>query len=489
MQNKTIGIIGAGISGLTTAKAFLSQGHAVTVFEKLDTHGGVWSPERRYPGLKIQITRQCYRFSDFPMPDDYPRFPNSEQMHSYLDAYARHFGVHERIRFGTEVVRILRRPDGREGWRLAFRRRGSDDESMDFDFVVVCNGLFSVPSIPTFPGQDEFKAAGGLILHSSQLRDVIVLKDRRAVVVGFGKSAIDMAELALATARSTAMVCRQVHWKFPRRLFGRINIMRFVLSRFTEVWFPNPEGGRLHRFMHRWLRPVVDLHWWLSELAIGGQLGLRRGRLRPAIPLRRASVCIGLAPADDFKALRDGRIGLHRAAIARLRPGAVELDTGETVPADAVILATGYRQDCAFLGQAEKGVLFDASGAIRLYRSLINPDIPALAFNGYNGIGACQITAEVGGCWLVRYAEGRLNVPDRDAMQSAIEAELDLRRHLVTTHQTGGTYVSPFTFGYLDQLLRDLGLPPADLHKPLLKWLFDPLDPGDYRNLLSKTER
>src|SRR5476649_1716726 len=71
MQKKTVGIIGAGISGLATAKAFASQGHAVTVLEKLDTLGGVWSPARRYPGLRIQISRKCYCLSDFPMPDHY----------------------------------------------------------------------------------------------------------------------------------------------------------------------------------------------------------------------------------------------------------------------------------------------------------------------------------------------------------------------------------------------------------------------------------
>ena len=171
-----------------------------------------------------------------------------------------------------------------------------------------------------------------------------------------------------------------------------------------------------------------------------------------------------------------------------MRPSAVDLDTGESVPADAVILATGYRQDCAFLGAPEKAALTSPAGEIQLYRSLVNPDIPGMGFNGYNGVGACQITAEVGACWLVRFMEGRIAVPDRDAMMRTIHTELKLRAGMVTTRLASGTYVSPFTFGYLDVLLRDLGLPPADRHKPSFKWLFDPLDPGDYRDLLSRTD-
>ena len=483
MQKKSVAIIGAGISGLATAKAFLSQGHAVTVFEKLSTLGGVWSPERRYPGLRIQISRKCYCLSDHPMPDDYPEFPTSEQMHAYLSSYAERFGVCDHIRFATEIVRIVRRPDGADGWRLEERSGATHD----FDFVVVCNGLFSIPSIPDVPGRAEFEAAGGIVLHSSQLRDAATLKGRKAVVVGFGKSALDMAEVAREQAQTAAVVCRHVHWKFPRRLFGRTNIMRFVLSRFTEVWFPNPEGGRAQQFMHRWLRPVVAAYWSVSAFVIAREAGLRGG-LRPDIPLRQASVCIGLAPADRFKPLRDGRIQLHRAGLKGLRAGAIELDTGAVVPADAVVFATGYRQECAFLGEAEKALVFDPSGAMLLYRAMVNPDVPNMAFNGYSGIGACQITAEVGAYWLVRFVEGRIAVPDRAAMHASIRAELDLRARLVTTRQTGGTYVSPFTFGYLDQLLRDLGLPPADRHKSLFKWLFDPLDPRDYRDLLSKAD-
>ena len=481
MQKKSVGIIGAGISGLATAKAFLSQGHAVTVFEKLDTLGGVWSPQRRYPGLRIQISRRCYCLSDFPMPDDYPEFATSEQMYSYLSAYAERFAVSERVRYATEIVRIVRRADGADGWRLEDGRGAAQD----FDFVVICNGLFSVPSIPDVPGRTEFEGAGGVVLHSSELRDAATLKDRNAVVVGFGKSALDMAEVARSAARSAAIVCRHVHWKFPRRLFGRTNIMRFVLSRFTELWFPNPEGGRAQHFMHRWLRPLVDAYWWLSERVIAREVGLR-GDLRPDIPLRQASVCIGLAPPDGFKALQDGWIAFHRGSLKRFRANGIELDTGEVVPADAVVFATGYRQECTFLGEAEKAALFDRSGSMLLYRALVNPDIAHMAFNGYSGIGACQITAEVGAYWLVRFAEGCIAVPDRAAMHATIRAELELRARLVTTRLTGGAYVSPFTFGYLDQLLRDLGLPPADRHKSLFRWLFDPLDPRDYRDVLTK---
>jgi dimethylaniline monooxygenase (N-oxide forming) len=53
---KTIGIIGAGFSGLVTAKTCLEYGYEVKMFEKETELGGVWSSSRRYPGVTQQNT-------------------------------------------------------------------------------------------------------------------------------------------------------------------------------------------------------------------------------------------------------------------------------------------------------------------------------------------------------------------------------------------------------------------------------------------------
>src|SRR3546814_16533347 len=61
---KHIGIIGAGISGLTTAKTFLQKGYQVTVLEKADGIGGVWQRSCSSTGVTTQTTRDEYAFSD-----------------------------------------------------------------------------------------------------------------------------------------------------------------------------------------------------------------------------------------------------------------------------------------------------------------------------------------------------------------------------------------------------------------------------------------
>ncbi len=80
MTIRSVGIIGAGFAGLSTAKVLRAFGFEVTVFEKEPDVGGVWAASRRYPGLTTQNPRTTYALSDFPMPASYPEWPSGQQV-------------------------------------------------------------------------------------------------------------------------------------------------------------------------------------------------------------------------------------------------------------------------------------------------------------------------------------------------------------------------------------------------------------------------
>ena len=67
--NNTVCIIGAGVSGLVTAKVLQHDGFDVTIFEKESTIGGVWAPSCTYAGLGVQNPQEHYAFTDFPYPE------------------------------------------------------------------------------------------------------------------------------------------------------------------------------------------------------------------------------------------------------------------------------------------------------------------------------------------------------------------------------------------------------------------------------------
>lgn len=480
MKPQRICIIGAGLSGLVTARTLREAGHSVSVFEKLPGLGGVWHPANRYPGLRTQSPRDAYAFSDFPMPQEFPEFPDGAQVHRYLTAYAEHHSLNSHIRLNCAVNAVTRLEDSR--WHVRFVQNGEPEQAETFDFVVCCNGVFSQPTAPNLPGRAEFEAAGGLAVHSSQLHDTGPLKDRDVIVVGFGKSALDIAEAALPLARSVTIVCHRTLWKVPRYLMGVINAKHFILSRFAELWLPHYTMRGLRRFLHTKTPWLVDLYWRLSEQGMGSVLGLLRPDLRPDLPLRHSvGTCFGLAPSDNFRALRQGRMRLRKGQLERLTATGLRMSDGSDLPAQTIVFATGFSLQCPFLDATERSLLFDARGVPQLYRQLLVPRIPNMAFNGYNGGGVSQLTAELGARWIAQMLAGGLVLPDVESMEAQIAKDVAQRRAVVHAARGEGFYVAPFMFSYLDQLQADMGRPPADHAKSWWRRYFTAIDPRDYR--------
>ena len=219
VKKKNVAVIGAGVSGLAAAKVFREKGHDVTVFERSHDLGGVWEPSRSYPDIQTQSPKQLYRYTDKAMPDDYPEWPKGPQVHAYLSSYADDHDLRDCIVYNADVRSMDRRPDGAAGWRLDISRDGAAPKSEDFDFVAVCTGQFSEKNILTFDGQDDFVAGGGQVMHSSEYTDPDMVRGKDVVVLGFSKSATDIAVNAVKSgAKSVVIVYRESVWRIPTTL-------------------------------------------------------------------------------------------------------------------------------------------------------------------------------------------------------------------------------------------------------------------------------
>ena len=119
-MKKQVVIIGAGISGLVTAKALKEYGYDVIVLEKENGIGGVWALSRHYPGLTTQNTKDTYHFSDLPMPIHYPEFPTGKQMLEYLSDYAETFDLWPHIMLNKKVTGVkYDAPNNKKLWEIA----------------------------------------------------------------------------------------------------------------------------------------------------------------------------------------------------------------------------------------------------------------------------------------------------------------------------------------------------------------------------------
>jgi cation diffusion facilitator CzcD-associated flavoprotein CzcO len=481
-----IGIIGAGVAGLTTAKVLLQAGHDVVVYDRVDDVGGVWSASRRYPGLTTQSPKAQYSFSDFPMGKDLPEWPTGAQVQGYLAAYADRFGVTEHLRLGTEVLRAT--PLGGGRWELETKPVTDESSSLDqVDGLVVANGVFCEPAMPDLPGREEFTAAGGRLLAGTQLHDAETARGRHVVVIGYGKSACDVTVPLSAVAASTDVVARQLLWKVPRKINNVVNFKMLLLTRMGESLFRYARLRGVERFLHG---PGDGVRRSMLN-SIGSvsvrQFGLAQQDLVPAGHMEDiVKGAIGLATEGFFEGVADGKIVVHRdQTVVRLladdgRPAALLRD-GTVLPADLVVCSTGFTQGVPFLDADAAARLFDERGNFMLYRQIQPLGVPGLWFNGYNSSFFSPLNAEMAAVWIAAELAGGLQLPDVAERRRAVVDQLAFMDRAVDGHHCRGTKIIPFSMHNVDEVLFDLGVNiPAAVRAS--HWL-NPVNPAAYASI------
>jgi cation diffusion facilitator CzcD-associated flavoprotein CzcO len=483
-----IGIIGAGFAGLSAAKVLREFGHEVTVFERAPDVGGVWSRTRRYPGLETQNNRDSYCLSDFPMSKDYPEWPQGEQVQAYLAAYVEHFGLGQDIQLDTEVVAAAPTDDG---WELSeVNTVSGDTATAHVDYLIVANGIYCYPLIPELPGAVEHQAAGGRIYHSSELHDLEDVRGKQVVVVGYGKSACDVAGAISDVGASTTVVARELLWKVPKRFGNVLYIKYLLLTRMGEALFPYIRQRGVERFLHGPGDPVRRSMVAGVQAVVTRQLRLNRLGLVPEGSfevIARANV--SMATDHFYEKVENGTIVVHRdTLIERLgadhgEPCAV-LSDGSTVPAEAIVFGTGWRQEVPFFSEELQRKLMDERGNFELYRQIQPLEVPGLSFCGYNSSFFSPLSAEVAALWIAAFLAGAITLPPVEEQRAEIQERLHWMERRTDGHHARGTNVIPFSMHNIDETLADLGVGVSAATRAR-EWLL-PINPLAYGGLSLK---
>lgn len=458
---KKICIIGAGFAGLTSARVFKALKYDVTLYEKEADVGGVWSASRRYPGVTTQNPRTTYELSDFPMPSSYPEWPSGEQVQHYMQSYVDHYDFSEQIRLNSEVLRASFDSKSKT-WDVHVRVTKADGSSKEtkesFDFLIVGNGIFSVPSIPTYKGVESFVENGGRICHTSEFTRKLDARDKNILVIGYGKSSCDVANAIYGISKSTTVVARNLIWKIPKFIGNTVNYKHLFMTRLSEALFRYIHLKGVDKFLHTIGNPIRKSMLNSVEFVVEKQLGLKRLGLHPNAPLESiARSTVSLVSDDFYQNIENGKIAIKKQTIIdELKGREAYLSNGEILPVDLIVCGTGWQQVCPFLDKDVMDKVTDHEGNFRLFRSMIPVDVPRLAFNGYNSSFFSQLNCEIGALWLADYLNGGFQLPSSKEQNKSVDRRLAWMKERTDGKHSKGTNIIPFSIHHIDELLGDM---------------------------------
>lgn len=213
LQNKRIGIIGAGPSGLAQIRAFealKAKGEIIpeiVCFEKQSNWGGMWNYSWRtgvgkygepihgsmYKYLWSNGPKECLEFSDYSFDDHFGKpissYPPRPVLFDYIEGRIKKSNAREFIRFDTTVRWVSYDEDTRKFTVILDDLKINKTYSEVFDYLVVASGHFSTPNMPYFKGIEGF---GGTVMHAHDFRGADQFRDRDILLIGSSYSAEDI---------------------------------------------------------------------------------------------------------------------------------------------------------------------------------------------------------------------------------------------------------------------------------------------------------
>ncbi|MDR3460902.1 MAG: NAD(P)-binding domain-containing protein [Beijerinckiaceae bacterium] len=358
MTRKSVGIIGAGASGIGVARSLRKAGIDFEIIEATGQIGGNWQSggpaSKMYDSAHLISSKQNTQFIDHPMPAAYPVYPRHDLFHSYLKDLASASDIPRHTRFNTTVTAMT--PDN-GGWRLVFQ----DGSDAGYDVVVLCNGLLRKPLSHALAAQATCET-----MHAVNYKSADGLKGKRVLVVGGGNSGCDIAVDATRTARSVFHSTRRGYHYMPK----------FIDGRPTQDWLMDES----QKF------PDSDSYWdhVRQTFKLAGFRGEDYGLPAPDHPIQ---ACHPIMNSQILYHIGHGDI-IPKPDLHDLHGDTVTFRDGTTETIDVIVWACGYTIDMPFLDRS----LFDWSTEIpSLFLRMIPATFDNLLFVGYlnspSGIG------------------------------------------------------------------------------------------------------
>jgi len=349
----------------------------------------------------------------------------------YLRDTAREFGIDQRIRYGHRLARA--QWDSEQArWTVTLARDGQAPQVMHARFLVMCTGYYDYahPHRPRFEGEEGF---GGRIVHPQHWPEDLDVRGKRIAVIGSGATAIGLLPALATRGAQVTMVQRSPTWIAPwASRDGTINALRRILpGKFVDRLARGKYILRDQGFFHLARRAPWLGKWMLRAMArwhVGRDFDLDT-HFTPRYGPWEQRLC--LAPDGDlFDALRDRRVDMRTDEIAAFEANGIRLRSGELLPVDVIVTATGLRME--LMG----GIDFEVDGKpVRMpdtigYKGCMYSGVPNLVSTfGYSNASwtlKAELVCEYACRLLAQLERGGYCVPDATGVVASDEGMLNL---------------------------------------------------------------
>ncbi|ESP90848.1 NAD(P)-binding domain-containing protein [Pseudoalteromonas luteoviolacea] len=462
-MNKTIAVIGAGLSGIAAVKQLTDGGHQVTCFEKAESFGGVFADKKIYDDLHLTISNYFMAYSDYVPNHQKLKFWSKKEYINYLGEYIERFDIAKHIHYDHEVCCVQKQGDK---WLVTYKNADTE-QTKEFDMVAVCSGHFQKPKLPDLPGLDMYQ---GNIEHSNDYRDKHNYAGKRVLCVGLGESSADITSEISQVARKCILSLRRYPAVAPR-------YMAFQEDPYFTIdtsWLTSRIVNKLPHRYHGGITKGIFNKYVTSR---NDHVRIRGEWLKKSGPSHHQAVTKN---ERLFRPIADGKVTPNIGGIERFEKNAVVFKDGTREEIDAVVFCTGYQLSFPFLDVS-------IANMRDLYKQMFIPEMGhSLSFIGFvrPQQGGIPVIAEMQCRYLSKLASGEAQLPTLSEMHDVIKYDT---KHWQTEYKITPHVASLVNYcHYMDSVAKLVGCMPQipSLFKdPMLrvKLLHNPQFAAQYR--------
>ncbi|WP_200214534.1 flavin-containing monooxygenase [Micromonospora coerulea] len=336
-------IVGAGLSGIGAAVHLRHNcpKKSYAVLEARGAIGGTWDLFR-YPGIRSDSDMYTLGYSFKPWTNP-KAIADGDAIREYVRDTAREHDVERHIRFHHRVLRA-EWDSATARWTVHAHRDDTGEEVvLTCAFLFTCSGYYRYDEgyTPDFPGVDRY---AGQLVHPQHWPADLDHSGKRVVVIGSGATAVTLVPALAERAAHVTMLQRS-----PTYVISLPS--RDVLADALRRWLP----AKAAYPVVRWKNVLLGVaNFQLSRRAPGVMKGLLRRAAKGRLPVgydidRHFSprynpwdqrLCV-VPDGNLFDSVKAGRASVVTDTIDTFTERGIRLTSGEELPADIVVTATG----------------------------------------------------------------------------------------------------------------------------------------------------